>query len=409
MDNDSNVPCTREMMSDLHARGKAFLILLNVKASMQGGLDLFRSRLDALFAKEGEQSISGNIAAIRRDLANCIGIQSARAVPIITIHAKAGFKHREINEPVEAEQWRQLSRIDHFLEQLDDLITRQAPELRRQTLRKNPRLELESITSKLKELQRQLDLQAKVFGDTKASAEKQVWEIFAELHPVARERVDELFAPLELAAQRFSSQHFKKNAKQLECLWREEIERADLPAHVKDLVNWLKAELAERLQKLQEYIQERLKFQAQTLTLNIEIRLEFSFDIDFDEAIRRNVNLGFKILAGVLGFVGLFTGGTALLILPVVIAFLPDVFDWLIPGADKQKAQQALKQELLKTLNEPKAKLAEQLEQLLREQCDELASAITQGLGGSEAALLAFSSQIERCSRQIERQAQTLS
>jgi hypothetical protein len=147
IDSDSTVPCTRGLMQKLHQRGKAFLIHLNVKVGLQGGFDLLRRRLEAKFSPRGEQSISGNIAAIRRDPSKALGVHAA-----------------------EAEAWRELSRIDLLLEQLDQLITQQATDLRRQTLRANPRRELERIIEDLGLLEADLGTQARIFAETEQRA-----------------------------------------------------------------------------------------------------------------------------------------------------------------------------------------------------------------------------------------------
>lgn len=170
IDSDSTVPCTRELMQQLDQRGKAFLILLNVKVGLQGGFDLLRRRLEAKLSPRGEQSISGNIASIRRDPSKALGVHAAEVVPIIPIHAKAACKAAQLTDPQEAEAWRELSRIDLFLEQLDKLITGQATDLRLQTLRANPRRELERIIEDLGLLEADLGTQARIFGETEQRA-----------------------------------------------------------------------------------------------------------------------------------------------------------------------------------------------------------------------------------------------
>ena len=407
MDNDSTVPCTREIMRDLNNRGKAFVILLNVKVGMQGGLELFRSRVEAFFAKEGERSIVGNIAAIRRDLISCIGAEKANAVQIIPIHAKAAFKANQTKASKEAGQWRKLSQIDCFLEQLDKKISDEAWSLRGETLRKNPRLELGVIVQELKLLEQQLNEQANIFRDTQDGAKKRVAEIFEEQNSAVSEKVEALFTPLELAAARFSSQHFKKNSKELERLWKEEVEKARLDESLEHLLDEIKLNLSERLSELQDDIQERLQFQFETFQL--KYKFEFSFDIGFEEFLRKSFNIGFKTLGAILSFAGLFTGGITFLIAGAV-ALLPDVVNWFLPGAERRclEAQKALKQQLLKSLKEPKSKLEKHLIKTLNQKNEEITDSITQGLGSSEATLHIFSKSIECCWTNVEKHAQIL-
>lgn len=410
IDSDSTVPCTRDMMRQLHQRGKAFLILLNVKVSLQGGRDLLRSRLEAKFAAKGEQAISGNIAAIRRDLAKAIGVQEAEAIPIIPIHAKAAFKAGQVTDPIEAEEWRELSRLDQFLEQLDQLITQQAPELRRRTLRDNPRQELERIVGDLDALAQTLDAQATVFGETEVSATKQVTEIFADLKRSLRHRLEELFKKLEVEATAFSADHYRKSGKDIERRWRQALEKFDLNKKLEDELTWLKAELATRLEELQADILERLQFQVGTF--NLRHRLEFSFDIGFEETVRRNINLGFKILSGALGvaLVALNAVAWPIGLAAGLIGMIPAILDWFLPDAEarRQEARNSLKRKLLDTFVEPRIQIASQFEEILSQVRDQVSAALQQSLCGSRLALLAFHEQLLATETELTVQAQYL-
>ena len=396
IDSDSTVPCTRELMQQLHRRGKAFLVLLNVKVSLQGGIDRLRSRLEAKFAKEGQQSISGNIAAIRRDLAQAIGEEEATRVAILPIHAKAAFKASQTADPIEAETWRELSRVDQVLEHLDGLITQQAPELRRRTLRANPRQELERIAHDLGALEASLANQARVFQETQDSTAKQVQEIFADLQREVRNRIEAIFQALDVCATSFSADNYRRNGKEIERLWKAELEHFGLASQVDDLAAWLKEELAMRLDALQDDIRDRLQFQVGAATLHS--RVEFDLDIGFEEALRSNVKLGFKILTGIFA-VFMFVPSP---IQPfawlgsLLAGFAPMLIDWLIPGGDQRRreAQKALKEKLLESLQNTRLNVAQQFVEAIRSQRDQVAAAIAQGLGGSRTALLAFRDQL---------------
>ncbi len=410
IDSDSTVPCTRDMMQQLHQRGKAFLILLNVKASLQGGRDLLRSRLEAKFAAKGEQAISGNIAAIRRDLAKAIGVREAEAIPIIPIHAKAAFKAGQVTDPIDAEEWRELSRLDRFLEQLDQLITQQAPELRRRTLRDNPRQELERIVGDLDALAQTLDAQAAIFGETEVSATKQVTEIFADLKSSLRHRVEKLFQQLEVEATTFSADHYHKSGKEIERRWRQVLEKFDLNQKLKDELTWLKSELATRLEELQADILERLQFQVGTV--NLKHRLDFSFDIGFEENMRRTINLGFKVLSGVLGIAVVALGVVAwpIGLAAALVGMMPAILDWFLPNAEarRQEARNSLKCKLLDTLVEPRVQIATQFEEILGQVRDQVLAALQQSLGSSRLALLAFHEQLLATETELTGQAQQL-
>jgi GTP-binding protein EngB required for normal cell division len=396
IDSDSTVPCTRELMQQLHQRGKAFLILLNVKVGLQGGFDLLRRRLEAKFAPHGEQSISGNIASIRRDLSKALGVHAAEAIPIIPIHAKAAFKAAQLTDPREAEDWRELSRIDLFLEQLDQLITEQAKDLRRQTLRANPRRELERIIEDLGLLEADLGTQARIFGETEERATQQVQEIFAGLRSEVRNRLQELFGSLETCATIFANDTYRRSGPEIERRWKEELERFDLTGQINELATWLKAELTAKLEALQSTILEQLQFQVGTV--GMQSRFDFQFDIGFEEFMRQNVNIGSKVIAVIF---------TVLMTFPnpiqpfawagaLLSGFAPQLVDWLVPGADKRRreAQNALKSQLLDSLVEPRAQVAQQFDDALKQQQEAVAQAISQGLNSNRLVLLAFREQL---------------
>jgi GTP-binding protein EngB required for normal cell division len=412
MDTDPNAPCMREMIDELHQRGKAFIIILNVKAGTQGGIDLCHQRLDAKFAREGEQSISGNIAAIRRDLSSVLGVKAAEAVPIIPIHAISAFKATySIQDPHEKEAWRELSRMDLFLEQLDQLVTDQAPQLRRRTLRNNPRRELERIACDLGDLGESLQAQVKVFADTEQSATKQTTEIFTDLKRTLRGRIDELFQKLEVEATSFSADHFRKSGSEIERRWCKTVEKFALNDKLDDELTWLKTELAIRLEELQADILARLQFQVGTL--NLKQRLDFSHDIGFEENLRRNINIGFKVVSGVLGValvaLGLMSWPASLVV--AAISFIPTILDWFLPNAEarRQEAKNSLKRKLLETLVEPRAQIATQFETVLRQLLAQVSAALHQSLGGSRLALLDFQGELLKTQVDLQQQAQRLS
>lgn len=412
IDNDLNMPTSREMLQELHRRGKAFIILLNVKAGMQGGLDLCRQRLDAKFAREGEQSISGNIAAIRRDLSSVLGVQPAEAIPIIPIHAISAFKATYTVQGLEEkEAWRDLSRVDVFLEQLDQLITDQAPMLRRRTLRDNPRRELERIATDLEGLAQSLQDQAKVFGNTEESALKQVAEIFGDLDRSLMGRLDELFKKLEAEATTFSNDNFRRNGSEIERRWRKALERFALNKKLEDELMWLKTELASRLEELQADILARLQFQAGTV--NLKHRVDFSFDIGSEESFRRNVNLGFTVLSGALAIAMVALGlvGWPASLAVAFVGFIPSILDWFLPNAEarRQEAKNNLKIKLLETLEVPRAQITSQFQDILSQVRDQVSAALQQSLGGSRLALLAFHEQLQKTQNDLQQQAQRLS
>ena len=412
MDSDSNAPCMREMIHELHQRGKAFIILLNVRAGTQGGIDLCRQRLDAKFAREGEQSISGNISAIRRDLSSALGVQPAEAVPIIPIHAISAFKATyTVQDPEEKEAWRDLSRMDVFLEQLDQLITDQAPMLRRRTLRNNPRRELERISTDLDALALSLQEQAKVFGNTEESALKQVAEIFGYLDRSLMGRLDDLFMKLEAESTTFSNDNYRRNGSEIERRWRKALERFDLNTKLEDELTWLKSELAEKLNELQADILARLQFQAGAV--NMRHRLEFGFDIEFEESLRSNLRLGFKVAGLAIGVVGFVLGIAAwpVGLLAVAIGFVPAIIDHFSPNREdrRRKARNDLESKLLEMLKSPRSQVLGQFQDILSQARDQVSDALQQSLGGSRLALLAFHDQLQKTQTDLQQQAQRLS
>jgi GTP-binding protein EngB required for normal cell division len=412
IDNDPNMPTSREMLQELHRRGKAFIILLNVKAGTQAGIDLCRQRLDAKFAREGEQSISGNIAAIRRDLSSVLGVQPAEAVPIIPIHAISAFNATyTVQDPEEKEAWRDLSRVDVFLEQLDQLITDQAPMLRRRTLRDNPCRELERIATDLEGLAQSLQHQATVFGNTEESALKQVAEIFSDLDRSLIGRLDELFRKLEAEATTFSNDNFRRGGSEIERRWRKALESFDLTTKLEDELTWLKSELVEKLNELQADIFARLQFQAGAV--NMRHRLEFGFDIEFEESLRSNLRLGFKVAGLAIGVVGFVLGIAAwpVGLLAVAIGLVPAIIDHFSPNREdrRRKARNDLEGKLLEMLKSPRSQVLGQFQDILSQARDQVSDALQQSLGGSRLALLAFHDQLQKTQTDLQQQAQRLS
>ncbi len=412
IDNDPNMPTSRVMLQELYRRGKAFIILLNVKAGMQGDIDLCRQRLQAQFAREGEQSINGNIAAIRRDLSSVLGVQPADAVPIIPIHAISAFNATfKVQDPEEKEALRELSRMDSFLERLDQLITDQAPMLRRRTLRDNPRRELERIAADLEQLAQSLHDQAKVFGNTEESALKQVAEIFSDLDRSLMGRLDDLFKKLEAEATTFSNDNFRRNGSEIERRWRKALERFDLNKKLEDELTWLKTELASRLEDLQADILARLQFQAGSVSFKHGV--DFGFNIEFEENLRRNIKLGFQLLSGALSIAMLALGPAGWVVSAVLVAvnLLPSLFESFLPYAEerRQKARASLKRKLLEGFAEPRSQITTQFNSILKQVCDQVSAALQQSLGGSRLALLAFHEQLQKTQNDLQQQAQRLS
>lgn len=410
MDSDSTTPCTRALIKQLHARGKAFIIALNVKAATRGGIDLCRQRLDAKFAKEGEQSINGNICSIRRDLSKTLGVTLAEAVPIIPIHAISAFNARyKVQDPEEREAWHELSRIDEFLEQLDQLITDQAVTFRRRTLRDNPQIALEAVTTEVEKIAQTLQTQASIFASTEENAIKQIDEIFADLKRSMTSRIDELFQRLEGEATTFSNDHYRKSGSEIEKRWRNVLEKFNLKQRIEDELEWLKIELEDRLEELQNDIHSRLQFQ--TIAIKSSQQINFGFDINLEETVRRNINLGFKVLGGVLGIAAMVGLGPAGWIAAAVVGYIPNLLDWVLPNAaDRRKqAKKNLKQKLLETFTEPRTQISSQFEASLKNAQDQISSALKQSLEGSRLGLEGFHTKLLKAKENLQQQALHLS
>ena len=410
MDNDSIVPSMRSMMSELHERGKAFIILLNVKASTQGGLKLFQQRLEALFADDGDRSIQGNIAAIRRDLSKCVGIEESQRIPIIPVHARAALKAREIEDPIEAEQWRQYSRIDHFLEALDELITARAEELRRQTLRKNTRLEINGITRELNELQREMLQQAEVFGSAKQAMITKVSTLINDTKNSSNNQVQELFQNLELKASIFSQQHFKKNEQQINELWKKALESEDLNSKLEKIIEHIRDQLKDGLSNIQSDIEGQLKFQMQTI--NLKSKVGFDYDLGFEEGMRQFLKIGGRVLVaigafllGPAGWVGALFGGVG----SMVYGWITDFFmSKEAKERREQEVQQKLRDRLLEDIHKQRDETLKQLLQGLDQQRQQIIQAVTHSLGTVEQSIQGFSRQLQLCSKELESQASLL-
>jgi hypothetical protein len=237
-----------------------------------------------------------------------------------------------------------------------------------------------------------------------------VHEIFEDTRRLAANKASALLTPLELEAKRFSKTHLKKNGHELEHLWKQEIEKAKLTTQANALVAELKTQIVERLQQLQDDIQERLKFQMQTIRLRH--KLDFTIDIGFEESLRQNIRIGFKILGGIIGLLSFvwpplalfFVGGGSL------TAWLPELIDNFIPGKEdrRREAQEKLCNQLRKSIKDQKDPFIKDLDESLITQRDQLAASFSLALGSSKAALLAFAEQIDRCQQQISLQASTL-
>ena len=171
-------------------------------------------------------------------------------------------------------------------------------------------------------------------------------------------RIDELFRKLETEVTTFSNDNYRRNGSEIERRWRKQLESFDLNKKLEDELAWLKTELASRLDELQEDIFARLQFQAGTVSF--KHRVEFHFDLEFEEALRRNVTLGFKILSGALAIavvaLGLVSWPASLAV--AIVGFVPAIFDWILPNAEarRQEAKNNLKKKLLETLEEPHAR-----------------------------------------------------
>jgi hypothetical protein len=176
-------------------------------------------------------------------------------------------------------------------------------------------------------------------------------------------------------------------------------------------LTWLKTELACRLEELQADVLARLQFQAGTV--RFKHRVDFSFDLEFEEALRRNVNLGFKVLSGALAIamvaLGLVSWPVSLAV--AIVGFIPAILDWILPNAEarRQEAKNNLKKKLLETLEEPRAQITSQFQDILSQVRDQVSAALQQSLGGSRLALLAFHEQLQKTQTDLQQQAQRLS
>ena len=240
---------------------------------------------------------------------------------------------------------------------------------------------------------------------------KQVAEIFDDLDRTLLGRLDDLFKKLESEATTFANDNFRRNGSEIERRWRKKLENFDLNAKLEDELTWLKAELASRLEELQADILARLQFQAGTV--NLKHRMDFSFDIEFEEALRRNVTLGFKVLSGVMAIamvaLGLVSWPATLAV--AVVGLFPTILDWILPNAEarRQEAKNNLKQKLLATLKEPREQITAQFADILKQVRDQVSAALHQSLGGSRLALEAFHDQLLKTQDDLQQQAQRLS
>jgi hypothetical protein len=224
-------------------------------------------------------------------------------------------------------------------------------------------------------------------------------------------RLDDLFKKLEAEATTFSNDNFRRNGSEIERRWRKALERFVLNKKLEDELTWLKTELASRLEELQADILARLQFQAGTVSF--KHRVDFSFDIGFEEALRRNINLGFKVLSGALAIamvaLGLVSWPASLAV--AIVGFIPAILDWILPNAEarRQEAKNNLKNKLLETLEEPRAQITSQFQDILSQARDQVSDALQQCLGGSRLALLTFHDQLQKTQTDLQQQAQRLS
>ena len=253
--------------------------------------------------------------------------------------------------------------------------------------------------------------QATVFGSTEESALKQVAEIFDELNRSLAGRLEDLFKKLEAEATTFTNDNFRGNGSEIERRWRKKLENFGFNEMLEDELTWLKAEMASRLEELQADILSRLQFQAGTV--NLKHRMNFSFDIGFEEALRRNVTLGFKVLSGAMAIamvaLGLASWPASLAV--IVVGFIPTILDWILPNAEarRQEAKNNLKQKILATLKEPREQVTAQFADILKQVRDQVSAALHQSLGGSRMALEAFHVQLLKTQDDLQQQAQRLS
>ena len=92
------------------------------------------------------------------------------------------------------------------------------------------------------------------------------------------------------------------------------------------------------------------------------------------------------------------------------ISMIPGIFDWLVPNAEarRQEARASLRCKLLETLVEPRAQIATQFEDVLRQLRDQISASLQQSLSGSRLALLAFNEQLVASQAELHQQASIL-
>jgi len=125
------------------------------------------------------------------------------------------------------------------------------------------------------------------------------------------------------------------------------------------------------------------------------------------------VTLGFKILSGALAIavvaLGLVSWPVSMAV--AIVGFIPAIFDWILPNAEarRQEAKNNLKKKLLDTLEEPRAQITNQFQNILSQVRDQVSAALQQSLGGSRLALLASHEQLQKTQKDLQQQAQRLS
>jgi hypothetical protein len=169
--------------------------------------------------------------------------------------------------------------------------------------------------------------------------------------------------------------------------------------------------LAEKLNELQADIFARLQFQAGAV--NMRHRLEFGFDIEFEESLRSNLRLGFKVAGLAIGVVGFVLGIAAwpVGLLAVAIGFVPAIIDHFSPNREdrRRKARNDLESKLLEMLKSPRSQVLGQFQDILSQARDQVSDALQQSLGGSRLALLTFHDQLQKTQTDLQQQAQRLS
>jgi hypothetical protein len=246
-------------------------------------------------------------------------------------------------------------------------------------------------------VEKDLANQAKIFGETEDRAAKQVVEIFSDLHNDVDSRLKELFIALETRATYFAKDNYRRNSSDIKRRWNQELDDFDLSGQINELASSLKDELNAQLEELQSSILEQLQFQVGIG--DPQTPGDFQFDIDFEEFMRKNVKRGFKVLSGI--FAVLFVVPNP--IQPFALAgamlagFVPQVIDWLLPGAEKRRreAQTALRTQLIKYLKAPRAQVRQQFDVALKQQQSAVAAAISQGHNGNRLVLLSFRDQLD--------------